>query len=73
MRQMLGALILGTVLASGAVAAYASESTDLGLPPLQPMGSAAVITPAGEPDFQPAAPPSWVVQPDQINDRDNRE
>ncbi len=73
MRQMLGALILGTVLASGAVAAYASGSTDLGLPPLQPMGGVAVITPAGEPDFQPAAPPSWVVQPDQNNNRDNRE
>ncbi len=66
MRQMLGALILGTVLASGAVAAYASGSTDLGLPPLQPMGGV-------EPDVHPAAPPSWVVQPDQINDRDNRE
>ena len=73
MRQMLGALILGTVLASGAVAAYASDSTDLGLPPLQPMGGVAVITPDDQPDVQPAPPPSWVVQPDQINNRDNRE
>jgi len=73
MRQMLGALILGTVLASGAVAAYASDSTDLGLPPLQPMGGVAVTTPADQPDVQPAPQPSLVVQPDQDKEHDNRE
>lgn len=59
MRQMLGALILGTVLATTAIAAQAN---DLGLPPLDPMGRAAVVAPTDEPNVQPAPQPTWVVQ-----------
>ncbi len=59
MRQMLGALILGTVLATTAIAAQAN---DLGLPPLDPMGGAAAIAPVDEPNVPQAPQPTWVVQ-----------
>jgi hypothetical protein len=58
MRQMLGTLILGTVLATGAVAAHANGFVDLGLPPLDPMGAPAVSAQAGEPDVQVFPHPS---------------
>ncbi len=62
MRQMLGALILGTMLTTAAIAAHANGSADLGLPPLDPMGRAAVVAPTDEPNVQPAPQPTWVVQ-----------
>ncbi len=68
MRQMLRALILGTVLATAAVAAHANGSADLGLPPLDPMGGAAVLAPADEPDAQPVPQPYWVVQHEENKD-----
>ncbi len=65
MRQMLGAVILGTVLAIGVVASRGNDSVDLGLPPLDPMGAFAVSGQADEPNVQPAPQPSWDVQRDE--------
>jgi hypothetical protein len=68
MRQMLGALILGTMLTIPPIAAHANGATELGLPPLQPMGGAAVLAQADEPDVQQAPRPYWVVQREENSD-----
>lgn len=52
MRQLFGILILGSMLATTAAAAHAGDAADLGLPPLDPMGGAAALAPADEPDVQ---------------------
>ena len=65
MRQMLGALILGTVLATTAIAAQAN---DLGLPPLDPMGGVAAIAPVDEPVVPQAPQPTWVAQREENMD-----
>jgi hypothetical protein len=68
MRQMLGALVLGIVLTTAAVAAHANGSADLGLPPLDPMGGAAALAPADEPGVQQDLRPYQVVQHEENKD-----
>jgi hypothetical protein len=57
MRQMLGVLILGTMLAATAAAASPAGAADLGLPPIDPMGGAAALAPADEPEIQQTTSP----------------
>lgn len=67
MRRMFGTLILGTLLATAAIAGHGNGLGDLGLPPLQPMGGAVAFAAGDEPDIQPAPQPSWVRQLDHDN------
>lgn len=68
MRQMLGTLVLGTVLAAGVATAYAPDGIGLSIPPLDPMGAAAALVQADDPGVQMVLDPYWVVQHEDNQD-----